>query len=212
MCGMETTTRYQVTTPEQVAEILGTPPKFVLAKLGDRIDAPARTFISQAPLIFVATHDSQGRVDVSPKGDAPGFVQVEDTTTVLIPERKGNNLADGIRNIIDTGRIGLIFVVPGQRETLRINGTATVNNDPEMLEQLSAHDKPSLLCTRVAVEECFFHCGKSLIRSKIWNPETWNTSTDSLMVEQVVTAMGGDPALQPVIAGAIELNYIDDLY
>ncbi|MEE9416420.1 MAG: MSMEG_1061 family FMN-dependent PPOX-type flavoprotein [Acidimicrobiales bacterium] len=209
---MQTDANYQLTTHDQVAGVLGTPPDFIVAKLGDHVDEPARQFIALAPLVFLATHDSEGHADVSPKGDAPGFVQVIDSTTLLIPERKGNNLADGVRNIIDTGRVGMIFVVPGQRETLRVNGTATVNNDPALLDRLAAHDKPSLLCTVVSVEECFFHCGKSLIRSNIWKPDTWSTSTESLMVKQTVTAMGGDPDLKPVIAATIEQNYIDDLY
>lgn len=209
---METDSRHALTSPDQIAQMLGSPPDFVLGKLGDHVDPQAQVFINLAPLIFVATHDGQGRADVSPKGDAPGFVHVVDSTTLLIPERKGNNLADGFHNIVETGRIGMIFVVPGQRETLRLNGTATVSNDPALLERLAAHDKPALLCTIVTVEEVFFHCGKALIRSGIWQSETWNASTESLMVNQTVAALGGDPDLVPVIAATIEENYVDDLY
>ncbi len=209
---MQPDSRYVLTDHDQVTEILGTPPHFILAKLGDHIDDPARQFINSAPLALLATHDREGRADVSPKGDAPGFVQVVDTTTLLIPERKGNNLADSFHNIIETGRIGMIFVVPGQRETLRVNGTATISNDPALLNQLSAHGKPSLLCTIVSVEECFFHCGKSLIRSKIWDPATWEQGGDSPIVQQTVNNMGGDPDLTEVVAAALEQNYIDDLY
>lgn len=209
---METDAQYRLTSHDQVEQVLGTPPDFVMAKLADYVDELARQFIELAPLIFVATHNSNGRVDVSPKGDSPGFVKVIDATTLLIPERKGNNLADGIHNIIDTGRIGMIFVVPGQRETLRVNGTATVNNDPVLLGGLAAHDKPALLCTVVTVEECFFHCGKSMIRSGIWQSDTWIPNAPSLMVKQVVVAMGGDADLEPVVSAAIEQNYTDDLY
>jgi PPOX class probable FMN-dependent enzyme len=208
---METDERYQLTSPDQVTEILGTPLDFVVAKLGDHIDESAAQFISQSPLAFLATHDRDGRTDVSPKGDAPGFVHVIDSTTLLIPERKGNNLAEGIRNIIDTGWIGMIFVVPGQRETLRVNGTATMSNDPSLLDRLAAHGKPSLLCTTVSVEECFFHCGKAMIRSKVWNPDTWSESTDSPFAKQAATTMGA-PEIEPQIAAALEQNYIDDLY
>lgn len=209
---MQTDPRYAVTELSQLTEVLGEPPDFILAKLGNHVDTPAEQFIALAPLAFLATHDSGGRTDVSPKGDAPGFVQIFDSTTLLIPERKGNNLADGMRNIIDTGRIGIIFVVPGQRETLRINGTAVITTDPSLLDRLSAHGKPSLLATIVTVEECFFHCGKALIRSKIWATEWSKTDNPSLMVQQAVATMGGDPALEPLISATIEQNYVDDLY
>ncbi len=202
---------FQITTEDQIAAILGEPPDFVLAKIGDRVDASAAAFIAKAPLVFVATVDRDGRIDVSPKGDAPGFVHVTDPRSLLIPERKGNNLAYGPRNILATGRIGLIFVVPGQRETLRVNGTASLNNDPALLEQLGARGKPSLLCTEVSVEECFFHCGKAMIRSRAWDPDTWDVDGESLMVAQLVDALGGDPALAPIVNAELEQNYIDEL-
>ncbi len=129
----------------------------------------------------------------------------------MIPERKGNNLADGPHNILATGRIGLIFVVPDQRETLRVNGTASLNNDPALLEQLSARGRPALLCTDVSVEECFFHCGKAMVRSRAWEPDSWVVDGDSPMITQVVDALGGDPALVAVVNARVEQNYIDDL-
>jgi uncharacterized protein len=203
--------RFQLTAEEQVTAILGEPPDFVLAKIGDQVDASAAAFIAQSPLAFVATVDRDGRIDVSPKGDAPGFVHVAGPTSLLIPERKGNNLAYGPHNILATGRIGLIFVVPGQRETLRVNGVASLNSDPSLLERLSARGKPSLLCTEVLVEECFFHCGKAIVRSRAWDPSTWVVDRNSLMVAQVVSALGGDPALVPVVNAQVEQNYVNDL-
>ena len=138
---------FQLTNEDQITAILGEPPDFVRAKVADRVDPSAAVFIARSPLVFIGTVDRHGRIDVSPKGDAPGFVRVESPESLLIPERIGNNLAFGLRNILSTGRIGLIFVVPGQRETLRVNGTATINNDPALLEQLAARGKPALLCT-----------------------------------------------------------------
>lgn len=202
---------HHITTEEQITAILGEPPDFVRAKVADRVDTSAAAFIARSPLVFVGTVDRNGRIDVSPKGDDPGFVRVQNPELLLIPERKGNNLAFGLRNIVSTRRIGLIFVVPGQRETLRVNGTATINNDPIVLDQLAARGKPALLCTTVAVEECFFHCGKAMIRARAWEPSTWSVDLPSLMVAQVVDALGGDPSLAPVIAEQIEQNYIDDL-
>ena len=190
---------------------MGEPPDFVLAKIAERVDASAAAFVALSPLVFVGTVDREGRIDVSPKGDAPGFVHVASPRSLPIPERKGNNLAYGPRNILATRRIGLIFVVPGQRETLRVNGTATLNNDPMLLERLSARGKPSLFCTEVAVEECFFHCGKAMVRSRAWDPPSWVVHGDSPMVTQVVAALGGDPALIPIVNAQVEQNYIDDL-
>ena len=201
-----------VTDPAQLDTILGTAPDFVRNKLGDCLDDPTRAFIASSPLVFVATSDRDGRLDVSPKGDAAGFVHAVDATTLLIPERKGNNLAFGPRNIIETGRIGLIFLVPGQRETLRVNGSASLSIDPVLLARLEAHGRPALLCTRVEIEECFFHCGKAIIRSNLWHPATWPETSESPMVTQTVDALGGDPQLADVIANTIEQNYIDDLY
>ncbi len=203
---------HAVTDPAQLSTILGVAPEFVRNKLGNRLDDPTRAFIALSPLVFVATSDGDDRLDVSPKGDAPGFVHTVDTRTLLIPERKGNNLAFGPRNIIETGRIGLIFVVPGQRETLRINGSALLSTDPTILDRLGTHGKPALLCTRVEIEECFFHCGKALIRSNVWHHATWPATNESLMVTQTVNALGGDHKLVDVIADTVEQNYIDDLY
>jgi hypothetical protein len=202
---------FHLTSEDQLTAILGEPPDFVRAKIGDRIDASAEAFIARSPLLFVGTVDRAGRIDASPKGDDPGFVHVTGQRSLLIPERKGNNLAYGPRNILATGRIGLIFVVPGQRETLRVNGTASLSNDPAVLARLSARGKPSLLCTEVTVEECFFHCGKAMIRSRVWDPSTWDVDGDSLMVAQVVDALGGDPALVPIVDAQVEQNYLDDL-
>lgn len=200
-----------VADPMELNTILGEAPDFVRNKLSDRLDDPTKAFIALSPLILVATSDGLGRLDVSPKGDAPGFVHIVDSTGLLIPERKGNNLAFGPRNIIETGRIGLIFVVPGQRETLRVNGTASLTTDPELLDRLQARGRPALLCTRVQIEECFFHCGKALIRSNAWQPATWPATSESLAVTQTVNALGGDKKLVDVIADTVEQNYIDDL-
>jgi PPOX class probable FMN-dependent enzyme len=202
---------HELTNEDQITAILGEPPDFVRTKVADRVDPSAEEFIARSPLVFVGTVDRCGRIDVSPKGDAPGFVVVRSPELLLIPERKGNNLAFGPRNIVSTGRIGLIFVVPGQRETLRVNGTATISNDPTLLEQLSARGLPALLCTKVRVEECFFHCGKAMIRARAWEPSSWMVDGESLMVAQVVNALGGDPSLTTVVAAQIERNYIDDL-
>jgi PPOX class probable FMN-dependent enzyme len=203
---------HDITSIEQLVDVLGEPPEFVKKKVGTDVTDAAADFIGSAPLVFVATSGADGHLDVSPKGDAPGFVHVEGPTTLLVPERLGNRLAYGFRNILETGRIGLVFVVPGQRETLRVNGAATITQDPELLDRLGAKGRPALLCTRVDVEESFFHCGKAMIRSQLWDPATWDGDVESLLVKEVVSIFGGDAALAPTIEAEMEKNYREELY
>jgi len=163
-----------VTSVEQLRAVIPAPNPAVHRKVSHILDEGARQFISESPLIFVSTSDRQFNIDVSPKGDLPGFVRVENSSTLLIPERPGNRLTYGFQNLIETGSIGLIFLIPGVRETLRVNGTAVITRDPALLQEFVSNGKAALLCTRVTVKECFFHCGKALIRSKLWLPEAWH--------------------------------------
>src|SRR5690242_12595543 len=137
--------QWSVRTETEIDEILGKPSAMVEQKIFDHVDEFAAAFISKSPLVFVATSDRDGRLDVSPKGDAPGFVLQDDASTLLLPERIGNRLAFGFRNILANPRVALIFVVPGTTETLRIAGTAELTRDPAVLERLSAKGKPALL-------------------------------------------------------------------
>ena len=164
---------HAISTLEQLREIIPEARPIAHRKVSDRVDSHARQFIAESPLVFVATTNRDLNTDVSPKGDAPGFVRVESDTSLLIPERPGNGLVYGFQNILQTGSIGLIFVVPGVRETLRINGHATLTRDPALLTQFIVNGKPALLCCRITVKELFFHCGKAMIRSKVWQPESW---------------------------------------
>ena len=154
----------------QLREVILAPKDNPPAKVMSELDSEAISFLACSPLVFVATTNRSFDVDVSPRGDEPGFAQPADSKTLLLPERSGNRLAFGFQNILQTGTIGLIFVAPGVRETLRINGHAVLTKDPSLLERFTANGKPALLVTRVSVDECFFHCGKALIRSKIWSP------------------------------------------
>ena len=134
-----------------------------------------------------------------------------DSTTLAIPERKGNSLGFGPRNVLATGRIGLIFLVPGQRETYRVNGTAHLTSDPELLDRLAVAGKPALMATVVAVEEAFFHCGKALIRAELWAPPEQAEGERNPIAEQIGELLGDD-SLVPVIAADLEQNYRDELY
>lgn len=133
----------------------------------------AREFITRSPFLVLSTADQNGRLDASPKGDQPGFVAVEDDSTLLIPDRLGNRLVYGHRNILANPHVGVLFMVPGTSETLRVNGKASLLADSNLVERLAARGRPAVLVIRVEVEEAFFHCGKAFLRSKLWQPTSW---------------------------------------
>ncbi|AJD89831.1 phosphohydrolase [Jeotgalibacillus malaysiensis] len=162
-----------IQTEEQLRAYLGEPSQLVQNKVIDHIDEHCRAFISRSPFLTISTADEAGFCDASPRGDAPGFVVVEDDQHLLIPERPGNKRADSLSNLLKNSRIGLLFMVPGLGETLRINGQAVLVTDQTVLEQMSVNGKPPLLAIRVRADECFIHCAKAFIRSGLWKPETW---------------------------------------
>ncbi|PZN97434.1 MAG: pyridoxamine 5'-phosphate oxidase [Hyphomicrobiales bacterium] len=138
-------------------------------KVLDRLDVFCRDFIALSPFLVLATADGQGRADASPRGDAPGFVQVLDERTLLIPDRRGNNRVDSFGNILAAPGVGLIFMVPGIAETLRVNGRARLTRDHALLEPATVQERTPTLGLIVDIDEAFFHCGKALIRSKLWD-------------------------------------------
>lgn len=202
-------TDYIIKSVEELREVIEEPPEFIANKVVEKIDQDCRKFIESSPLVFMATSNKVNQFDVSPKGDAPGFVSVVDDTTVIIPDRPGNHLAFGFTNIIENNRVGLIFVIPGVKETLRINGSAHISRDPELLASHSANGKPAVLCTVVKVEECFFHCGKALIRAKLWQPEAWPANSGISMARQLATALKIDEGL---IEATLQDDYANNLY
>ncbi len=203
---------WRIETEEQIEEVLGQTSEMVRQKVFDRVDEYAAAFVARSPLMLLATSDREGRLDVSPKGDAPGFVLLKDESTLVVPDRPGNKLAFGFRNILQNPRVGMIFLVPGTTETLRVNGKASLTRDPALLERLSAKGKPALLATRVAVEECFFHCGKAFLRSTLWKPETWPADYKVNLGRQLAKKFGaGDEVAEQIEAG-LEQSYKTTLY
>jgi len=146
------------------------PRAMIRDKILDRIDPHARAFIGLSPFLVIATAGADGSADASPRGDAPGFVTVADGNTLLIPDRRGNNLCDSLSNVLENTRVGLVFFVPGINETLRVNGGAAITTDPALLEPMAVEGKVPASALRVTVEELYFHCGKALIRSRLWDP------------------------------------------
>jgi len=169
--------RRQITTAEELRAIIGHPNEYVVKKVGNRLTAMQRQWLAQSPLGFVATTDAQGRVDVSPKGDPPGFVHVIDDTTIAVPERPGNKRVDGFLNVLERPRVGTLFVIPGRGDTLRINGVARIVADADYFDTMLVRGRRPILALEIDVEEVFFHCPKAFLRSDTWKPETWDPTS-----------------------------------
>jgi len=206
---MSATADHTIASVDALREVVAPPSDGVAMKLGDRLDEFARDFIAECPFLVLATASADGKADASPKGDDPGFVVVEDDHTLVIPDRPGNNLAFGLTNIVETGQVGLLFIIPGTTETLRVNGRAELSRDPHLLEDLAARGKPAVLAIRVHVEEVFFHCAKAFLRSKLWKHETWppkkKISFGAMFAAKLDAA--DDEALVTMIDEGIEENY-----
>jgi len=166
--------RHEVTTVEELRTIVGEPVAPVANKVKPRLSEAQRDWLSHSPLGFVGTTDADGRVDVSPKGDPPGFVHVIDDTTIAIPERPGNKRMDGYLNVLQRPHVGTVFLIPGRGDTLRINGSAMIVSDAGYFDELVVDGKRPILALEIAVEEVFFHCAKAFLRSNTWQPLTWD--------------------------------------
>lgn len=166
--------RRQVTTIDELRAIVGHPNKYVANKVGRGLSPVQRDWLAHSPLGFVATTDAQGRVDVSPKGDPAGFVQVIDDATIAIPERPGNKRVDGYLNVLERPHVGTLFVIPGRGDTLRINGSARILSDADYFDAMTVRGKRPILALEITVEEVFFHCPKAFLRSATWAPQSWN--------------------------------------
>ncbi|MFG1673944.1 pyridoxamine 5'-phosphate oxidase family protein [Micromonospora sp. NPDC049282] len=166
-------TTQEITSPEELRDLLGSPIPRVLAKERRTLHQRDREWLAASPFCLVATAGADGTCDVSPKGDPPGFALVLDDTTVAIPERPGNRRADGYRNILENPHVGLIFLIPGRTDTLRINGRARLVRDAPWFADMEVEGHRPVLAVEVAVEQIFYHCAKAFLRSELWRPESW---------------------------------------
>jgi len=155
----------------QLRTLYKAPTGRAVAKQLDHLDPHCRRFVQLSPFVVLATHGRDGLPDASPRGGRPGFVAVEDHQHLLIPDWPGNNRLDSLENILDTGRLGLLFLVPGVDETLRVNGTAVLSDDEILTGRCREGERLPKLVIRLAVGEAYLHCAKALMRSKLWSPE-----------------------------------------
>ena len=199
-------------------EVVGDPIELAVMKARPSLDKHSREFISRSPFLSLGTSDSSGKVDVSPRGDGPGFVLVLDDNTLFIPERPGNRRVDSLSNIISNPNVGLLFMIPGFEDTLRVNGKATVVTDEDMLSQCAVNGKMPKMGVRVEVEEAYIHCAKAFKRSKLWDPSSLQDRSEmpslAKMILDQVSPEGSSPSEQDVAAGdeLVEGDYQENMY
>jgi PPOX class probable FMN-dependent enzyme len=162
-----------IESEEALRALIGEPNPLVCAKVTNRLNALTRQFVERAPFVCLATANSDGQCDVSPRGDPAGFVRILDDATLLVPERPGNKLADSLRNILHNAHVGLLFVIPGVTDTFRVNGRATLITDSALLAPCAIEGKAPKLGILVDIEEAYTQCSKAFLRSQLWDPTTF---------------------------------------
>jgi uncharacterized protein len=199
-----------IETMDALRQIYPQPKPRSLAKQLERLDPHCRKFIGLAPFLVLATVAKDGRVDASPRGGAPGFVRVVDDITVHLPDALGNNRLDSYTNIVQTGRCGTIFFVPGMDETLRINGRARLRNEPELLAGFPHDRHPPRVVVEIRIEEAYLHCAKALMRSRLWGADHHIDRSEFPSMGQMIKDQSG-------LAGPVETReqmlarYVDEL-
>jgi PPOX class probable FMN-dependent enzyme len=164
----------EITSELELRELLGAPMPRAATKERLRLHDIDKQWLATSPFCMIATANADGTCDVSPKGDPPGFTVVLDDATIAIPERKGNRRADGFRNILTNPHVGLIYLVPGRNDTLRINGRARLVRNAPWFDQMIVQAHRPMLALVVDIEQIFFHCAKAFLRSELWQPDTWH--------------------------------------
>jgi uncharacterized protein len=169
---------HAITTLDQLREIIPEPAQRALLKEKDRLDEHCRDFIARSPFVLLSSANARGECDVSPKGGPAGFVRVMDDERLLIPDATGNRRIDSLQNILENPRVGLLFLIPGLGETLRVNGRVRITSNPELLDGLETGGRPAKLALIVAVEQAYLHCAKCIMRAHLWEASTWQADEE----------------------------------
>ncbi|ANK81516.1 MAG: hypothetical protein TEF_12485 [Rhizobiales bacterium NRL2] len=205
-------TQHTINSVEELRTVYGKVSPRAAQKAIPKLEKHARNFIAHSPFLVLSSAAGDGTADVSPKGDAPGFVHVIDDNTIAIPDRPGNNRIDTLQNILENPNVAAIFMIPGVRETLRVNGKAEISTDPELLAAMAVNGKTPITAIVIHVEQTFLHCAKCIIRSKLWDddhrPEKGAIPTLSRMIADQV-GMEIDEAESEKL---LEQAYRDRLY
>lgn len=185
---------YVLDSEDELVSLLGTPSPLIADKVTPFVTPLVQEFIEKSPYFLLATAAADGSCDCTPRGDPAGAVHFIDDRTLVVADRKGNRRVDSMRNIIQNPQIGMLFLIPGTDETVRVNGRATLSTDPELCGILSMQGKPAHLVVIVQIEEVFTHCARSILRSKIWEPETW---PDTDTIPTLMAMLSEQKNLQP---------------
>jgi PPOX class probable FMN-dependent enzyme len=195
---------------EALRALYRAPSERAVKKQLDRLDEHCRRFISLSPFLVIASADAEGRVDASPRGGEPGFVKVRDERTVLIPDAPGNNRLDSMQNLVDRPGVGLLFMIPGVDETLRINGKASLRTDSALIDLCANELRRPPLVIAVEVLEAYLHCAKALMRSKLWDPAAKQERSVLPSMGQMLKDQIGSPG-EPESDAAMRERYRKDL-
>ena len=207
---------HSILDADQLSSLVGEKHPLAVKKCLPRLDRHARDFISRSPFLCIGTQGADGTADVSPKGDPVGFVQVIDDNTLAIPDRPGNNRMDSLNNVLTNPAIGLLFMVPGYDDTLRVNGKARLTTDPALLDGMAIKGRPPKLAIVVDVEEVFLHCAKAFKRSRLWSPDAIQDRSEmptlgKMIMEQTSNAPPSETEVSEADE-AVESDYRDNMY
>ena len=207
---------FLVENEEQLRSLFPPAHDLAVIKCQDHLDKHAIDFLSRSPFLCIGTQSPDGRADVSPRGDPRGFVKVLDQRTLLIPDRPGNNRLDTQSNILANPAVGLLFMIPGFDETMRVNGTAKISRDPELLAMMAVRDRLPTIAIVVAVKEVFIHCAKALRRSKLWDPDERQDRGEMPSLPKIIldqtSGAPDDPAVMEKIEADLEAGYQKTMY
>jgi PPOX class probable FMN-dependent enzyme len=201
-----------ITSQERLRELNKHPSHLVSNKQIDHLDDICRRFIAASPFVVIASRGRDGRPDVSPKGDPAGFVKVLDDKTLAIPDRLGNNRLDTFENLLTCPDVGLIFIIPGNGDTLRVSGKGQIVRDSALQDRLAVNGKPPNLAMVITVEEAFLHCPKCIIRSRLWKPDQWPDLSDLPTLAEAMIAHGSLSESMTEVEAVIEHSNTKRLY
>lgn len=204
---------FHITSEAALRAITGEPVhELIWVKSAPVITEPLRRYIGLSPFVCLATHATDGSSDVSPRGDAPGFVKILDEKTLVIPERPGNKRLDSVINIINQPKLALLFMIPGVKETVRVNGSGVISTDPELLAQFPVNGKLPQLAIVITVEEVLGHCSKAFRRSKLWQSDYVPASGVPTLTEMMGGHLDLDAATKEMLDFAIEDDATNNMY
>jgi len=216
MAGYEAKPDHVVSDEDELRDLFPTTHEIAIQKCQDHLDRHAQEFIQRSPFICLGTQNLEGNADVSPRGDPVGFVQILDQHTLAIPDRPGNNRLDSLANIVSNANVGLLFIVPGFDDTLRVNGRASLVTDPELLASMSVKGRTPTVAIIVKVGEVFMHCAKAFRRSKLWDAAHQQDRAEMASLSQIVldltTGAPEDPAEMRKIDEDLEEEYKKTMY